>query len=81
MKNLMQIIFTRLKSKNPKFFTYLSYVAASIAVIFFSSDMIFDLSPYLSESVLNMIYTACITIAAIGQLPVSSESKNINKVK
>ena len=76
MKQLMKILFKRLASKNPAFFSYLSYAAAGVAVLFFGGDMIFDLSPYLSASVLNMIYTACLTIAAVGQLPVSDKSKN-----
>ncbi len=78
MKHLMKIVFKRLASKNPKFFTYLAYVAAGVAVLFFGSDMIFDLSPYLSESILNMIYTGCLVIAGIAQLPVDKDSKNID---
>lgn len=76
MKALFKIIFKRLHSKNPKFFTYLAAFAGVIAVLFFGADKVIDLSPWVSESILHMLYVACITIAGVSQLPVSDMSKH-----
>lgn len=76
MKALFKILSRRLKSRNPKFFTYLATAAAIIAMVFFGADKVVDLSPWISDIVLHTVYVACVSVAAVAQLPVSDTSKH-----
>lgn len=76
MNDLFKTLFKRLRAKSPKFFKYLTVVAAIIAMSFFGTDKIVDLSEWIPPTVLQMIYVACISVASVAQFPVSDKSKH-----
>ena len=82
MKKLIKILIKRLSSKNPQFFKILQWIAGILLALFFGADAIFNLCelvPVLCQWE-EMIYTLLVTIIAMGQLAVSSKSKNINEI-
>ncbi len=82
MKRILNILFKRLSSKSPTFFRVLQVIAGVLVTLFFSVDAIWDLCS-LVPALCNwqeLIYTLLLSIIGIGQLAVSSKSKNIDKI-
>lgn len=82
MKTLTKMLVKRLSSKNPNFFKVLQWIAGILLAIFFGADAVFDLCelvPWLCKFE-TIIYTLLATIIGMGQLAVSSDSKNIKDV-